>query len=150
MTPFVQHQAQPFGSLLTGARWQVLTLPASVFIWGTPPRGEPAWSSSGRACAGPFTRSCSLSQGHHLSDLFLFVFIFLVFLGLHLRHVEVSRPDVESELEPLAYTRATAMPDPSHVCSLHRSSWQLWILNPLSEARNGTCVLMDASQICFC
>ena len=24
------------------------------------------------------------------------------------------------------------------------------ILNPLSEARDRTCVLMDASQICFC
>ena len=27
---------------------------------------------------------------------------------------------------------------------------QHWILNPLSEARNWTCVLMDASQIRFC
>ena len=29
---------------------------------------------------------------------------------------------------------ATAMSDPSHVCDLHHSSWQQWILNPLSEA----------------
>ena len=27
---------------------------------------------------------------------------------------------------------------------------ECWILNPLSEARDGTCVLMDPSQICFC
>ena len=32
---------------------------------------------------------------------------------------------------------------------LHRSSWQCQILNPLSEARGGTCVLMDASRIRF-
>ena len=32
--------------------------------------------------------------------------------------------------------QATAMPDPSRVCELHHSSWQHWILNPLSEARD--------------
>ena len=32
--------------------------------------------------------------------------------------------------------RATAMPDPSHVCHLHHNSWQRWILNPLSKARD--------------
>ena len=34
--------------------------------------------------------------------------------------------------------------------SLHHSSWQHWIFNPLSEASDQTCILMDASQICFC
>ena len=29
----------------------------------------------------------------------------------------------------------------------HAGSWQCWILNPLSEARDRTCVLMDPSQI---
>ena len=46
---------------------------------------------------------------------------------------------VDSELQLLAY--ATAMPDPSHVCDLHQSSWQRQILNPLSEARDQTCIL---------
>ena len=32
-----------------------------------------------------------------------------------------------------AYATVTAMPDPSHVCNLHRSSQQCWILNPLSR-----------------
>ena len=41
------------------------------------------------------------------------------------------------------------MPDPSHVCYLHHSSWQGWILNPLSEARDPTCVFMDTRQIRF-
>ena len=43
-----------------------------------------------------------------------------------------------------------ATPDLSHVCYLHHSSWQCQILNPLNEARDRTCVLMDVSQICFC
>ena len=46
---------------------------------------------------------------------------------------------VESELQLQAYTTALAMPDPSHICDLHRSFWQ----HPLSEARDRTCILMD-------
>ena len=46
------------------------------------------------------------------------------FLGLHPQHVEVPRLGVESELQPPAYTRATARPDPSCVCNLHHSSQQ--------------------------
>ena len=42
------------------------------------------------------------------------------------------------------------MSDLSRVCELHKSSWQHQILNPLSEARDWTCLLMGASQICFC
>ena len=41
------------------------------------------------------------------------------------------------------------MPDLSCVCDLHPSSWQHQILNPVSKARNGTWVLVDASQIHF-
>ena len=44
-----------------------------------------------------------------------------------------------------AYTTATAMPDPS----LHDSSPQHWILNPMLEARGRTRNLMVPSQICF-
>ena len=44
----------------------------------------------------------------------------------------------------------TAMPDSSHVCDLHYSSWQCRILNPLSEARDRTCVYVGTSQLCFC
>ena len=42
---------------------------------------------------------------------------------------------------------ATATWDPSHVCDLHHGSWQHRILNPLSEARNRTCILMDTYQV---
>ena len=40
------------------------------------------------------------------------LFVFFVFLGLHLWHMEVPRPGVQSELLLLAYTTATATPDP--------------------------------------
>ena len=58
------------------------------------------------------------------------------FLELHLWHMEVPGLGTESELQLMAYSTATATRDPSHVCSLHQSSWQCQILNPLSEARD--------------
>ena len=39
------------------------------------------------------------------------------------------------------------MPDLSLVCDLNHSSQRRWILNPLSEAKNGTHILMDTSQV---
>ena len=50
--------------------------------------------------------------------------------------MEVPRLGAESELQLPASTPATATRDPSHVWDLHRSLWQHWILNPLSEARD--------------
>ena len=46
-----------------------------------------------------------------------------------------------------AYATATAMPDTSFICDLHHSSWQCWILNPVNEAMDWTCILMDTRQI---
>ena len=66
----------------------------------------------------------------------LFIFYLFFFLGWHLWHVEFPRLGVESELQLLAYTTATATPDPSRVCHLHHSSWQHRILNPVSKARD--------------
>ena len=63
--------------------------------------------------------------------------------------MEVPRLGVESELQLLAYTTATAMQDPSHICDLHHSLWQCQILNALSKARNGTRNLMVPSRIHF-
>ena len=73
-----------------------------------------------------------------------------VSLRPHLGHREVPRLWVQWELELLAYTKATSKSDASHVCELHHNSWQHWILNPLKEGRNWTCILMDASQTHFC
>ena len=72
-------------------------------------------------------------------DKFIYVIFFPFFsLGLHLRHMEVPRLGAVLELQLLSYTTATAMPDPSCVFDLHRSSRQHQILNPLSHwARPG-------------
>ena len=61
--------------------------------------------------------------------------------------MEVPRLGVELELQLPAYTTATATPDPSHICSLHHSSWQRWILNPLNETRNQAHILRDTGWI---
>ena len=80
---------------------------------------------------------------------FLFCFVLFVFLGPHPQYMEVPRLGVKLELQLPAYTTAKAMRDLSHICDLHHSAWQCWILNPLNEARDQTCVLMDAGHICF-
>ena len=64
----------------------------------------------------------------------------------HLWQVEVPRLGVTRELQLLAYTTATATRDPGRVHDLHHSSQQCWILNPRSEARDRTGVLMDTSH----
>ena len=66
---------------------------------------------------------------------------FLAFLGPQLWDMEVPRLGVKSKLQLPAYAIATAMPGPSHC------SQQSWILNPLSEARNQTCSIMDTSWV---
>ena len=56
--------------------------------------------------------------------------------------MEVLRPGVEWKLQLLAYTTATATQDPNQVCDLHHTQLTaMRILNPLSEARDQTCVL---------
>ena len=72
----------------------------------------------------------------------------LFFLGPHLRHMEVPRLEVKSEMQLQAYSTATAMWNLSHVCKLHYNSQQHWILNPLSEATDLTHILIDTSQVC--
>ena len=78
----------------------------------------------------------------------LFFFFFFCFLGPFPRHMNVPRLGVTFKLQPLAYTTATATPDPS-VCDLHQSSQRRWLPDPLSEARDGTIILTDTSWIRF-
>lgn len=77
------------------------------------------------------------------SSAFLFNYFFL---GPHPWYMEIPGLGVKSEL---AHATATATLDLSGLCDLHHRPWQCWILNPLSEARDGTCVLVDTSQIHF-
>ena len=55
--------------------------------------------------------------------------------------MEVQR--VNSELQMLACPRATAKQDWRHIGNLCHSSWQPWILNPLSEVRDRAYILTD-------
>ena len=61
--------------------------------------------------------------------------------------MQVPRQGVQLELQLLAYTTATATPDLSCVCDLHRSSQQCQMRNPLSKARDRTQVFMDTSRV---
>ena len=75
------------------------------------------------------------------------LFLFDCFLGLHLQHMEVPRPGVEVELQLPACATASATWDPRCICNLRHSSCQGWILNPLSEARDQTWILMGTSLV---
>ena len=57
--------------------------------------------------------------------------------------MEIPGLGVELELQPHAYTTATATPDPSHIYDLCHSLWQHRILNLPSEARDGTPILTE-------
>jgi len=67
-----------------------------------------------------------------------------------MQHMEVSRLGMELELQRLVTTTATAAQDESRIYNLQHSSWQCWIFNPLSKARDQTLVLMDTSQVRYC
>ena len=77
---------------------------------------------------------------------FLFFFFFL-FRATPVAYGEVPRLRVQSELQLPDHTRATATQDPSHICDLHHISRQHQILNPLSKARDQTCIFMETSQV---
>ena len=80
--------------------------------------------------------------GEFQERVYLFLFCFL---WPHLWHMEVPRLGIELELQLPAYTSATAMPDLSCICDLHHSSQHHRILNPPSEVRDQTHILMDIS-----
>ena len=73
--------------------------------------------------------------------------LFSSFLGPNLWHMEVPELGVELELQLPAYSTAIAMQDRSCACDLHHSSQQCRILNPLSKARDQTCIFMHMSQV---
>ena len=85
----------------------------------------------------------SSNKPYHLSTDFLGFF----WGGPLRRHMEVPRLGVKSELQEPAYTASTAMQDAGRICNMHHRSLQRWILNPLSEAKDQTCILMDTSWI---
>lgn len=77
--------------------------------------------------------------------VFVSNFFFFGVGGTHSWHLEVPRLGVESKLQLPPYATATVMWHPSHICSLHCGSWQCWIPNPLSKARDQAYILMVTS-----
>ena len=61
--------------------------------------------------------------------------------------MEFPKRGVNRNYSCWAYTTASATQDLSCVCDLHHRSQQHWIPNPLSEARDRTRILVDASQV---
>ena len=94
--------------------------------------------------------SLCATKGTPYYSFFYFFCLFVCFLGLHPWHMEVLRLGVESELQLLAYTTATATREPSRIFNLHHSSRQRWIPDPLNKARDWTCILTDTSWNHFC
>ena len=66
-----------------------------------------------------------------------------------------ATPMAYGSSQPRGQIGATATPqpqqrwDPNHICDLYHSSRQCRIPNPLSGARDRTCILMGSSQIHF-
>ena len=80
----------------------------------------------------------------------LAIFLTLEILNIISLEDAVLNMNKQGAMTLLGHSHSNVGWDPGHVCDLHHSSWQCQILNALREARNGTCVLMDASQIHFC
>ena len=81
--------------------------------------------------------------------LFTYVYMYFLFRAAP-THMEVPRLEVKSELQLPAYVTAIATLDPSCVCEPHHSSRQRQTLNPLSEARGQTHILMETSWVHLC
>ena len=105
------------------------------------PEIVPFQTDSGFGCMTYFGQwnNSKYAAGRGLNNCFLSFFFF----PPHLKHMDIPGPGVELELQLPAYTTTTAMQGLSHICDLHRSLRQSWILNPLSEARDGTHILTD-------
>ena len=83
------------------------------------------------------------------SFYYLFILIFFIFYFLLFRAITVvyggsqTRGRIGAVATGLRHSHR--MRDPSHVCDLHHSSWQCWILNALSKARDQAHILMDTN-----
>ena len=92
------------------------------------------------------TFSCLNRRGCTEWMIHQYPFIFF-FFRTHPQHMKVPGLGVKSELQLPACTMGLATPDPSHICDLHHSLQQRWILNSPSKAKDPTHILMDTSQV---
>ena len=81
---------------------------------------------------------------------FFFCLLLLLFWGPHPQYMEVPRLGVKLELQLLASVSATAVQGSKPHLPLTTQLMAMPVLNPLSEARDGTHILMDTSWVCYC
>ena len=82
--------------------------------------------------------------------IFYFYLFFVFFRAAHTAYGDSqARGQIGAVASGLRHKHSNPW-DLSYICNLHYSSRQHRILNLLSKARDPTCALMDASQICFC
>ena len=90
--------------------------------------------------------TCPFSSKASMNNITTWLFFFFLIAFQGHTHGTWKFPGQGSN-QSCSCRRATATPDLSCICDLHHSSRQRWILNPLIEARDWTCVLMDTSWV---
>ena len=105
-----------------------------------------------------FFNGCIIFYGNMYMCIYMCVCVCVcVYIYIHISYFffpfrapmayKVPRLGVKLKLQLLAYIIASATPDPCHICNLHhRLGCQT--LNPLSETRDKTQILMDTSWVC--
>ena len=92
--------------------------------------------------------SCGVGRRCGLDSELLWLWCRPAAIAPHLRHMEDPRLGLELELQVPASSPATQ--GLSRIYDLRHSSRQHRILSPLSEARDGTHILMDACRVHYC
>ena len=137
---FLTYLIRNFFSLLFGTQRRPRTLKPFLQIKN---RGHEGAFVPRRAPQSP-------AQSQSAPPIF-FIFLFFYFFCLY-RAAPAAHGSSQAELywnwSCRPYSTATAMPDPSHLFNLHHIARQGWILNPLSEARDQTHILMDTHWVC--
>ena len=104
-------------------------------------------------CSQGAHKSAILSEGDFASRCMwqhLETFFSLFFFKSHTVACGSSQAKGQTGAAVASLDHSQTTQDPSFICNLHHSSQQRLILNPLSEARDRTCVLMDTSQFHYC
>ena len=109
-------------------------------------------------CCANFCSIASDSVIHIFIPFYFYLFIYFCLLSFDVVAISWAAPAAYGGSQARAPLGAVAAgpapqpqptPDPSRVCDLHHGSRQRWILNPLSEARDQTRVLVDAIRLRF-